>query len=197
MPKTYALLDVVGVKDALKAGKGPALLKEFWQTTDAWTTGLGNSFRPAPLLDGSAEQVPHVSVVTFSDSALLFTRPEFRLDVFYTIVGSLKQKLTERLGRVYCIVSRDEEVEHPAMPALGGTVMGSDMKPAYFNVAGSGAAWVNLHLADRAIGRRKDWHDKYSLYAVGANSIPPGGAAREEETFKMIDGGDAIVAALA
>ncbi len=62
---------------------------------------------------------------------------------------------------------------------------------------GSGTAWVNLHLADRAIARRKDWHNRFSLYAVGSGSVPADAAALEEVPFKTIDGGDETVCALA
>lgn len=196
MLKTYALYDVIGVKAALTSGTGPAVLKKFWQAADAWTTGVGNSFGQQLVLDGRHTEEPQVYVVTFSDSALLFTRPEFKLEVFYKIAGSLKQTLERAVGRVYCIISRGEEVAHPAMPALGGTIIDDQMKPAYFNVAGSGAAWVNLHLADRAIGRRKDWHDRFSLYAVGNAPVPSGFAAQDQQTFKTIDGGDEVVCAL-
>jgi hypothetical protein len=196
MLKTYAFYDVVGVKDALKAGNGLALLKEFWQTADAWTNGPGNSFGQQAVQDGDHSEEPRVYVVTFSDSALLFTRPEFKLDIFYKIAGNLKQKLQTAVGGVYCIISRGDEIAHPALPARGGTVMDDQNRPAYLSIAGSGEAWVNLHLADRAIGRRKDWHKKFSLYAVGAQSVPGGGAGLEQETFKTIDGGDEIVCAL-
>ena len=196
MLKTYAFYDVVGVKDALKTGKGPDLLKAFWQTADGWTNGPGSSFGQQPVQDGGHTEVPRVYIVTFSDSALLFTRPEFKLDIFYKIAGSLKQKLEKAVAEVYCIISRGDEIAHPALPALGGTVVDDHSRPAYYNVAGSGEAWVNLHLADRAIAKRKDWHKKFSLYAVGNRSVPDGGAGREQETFKTIDGGDEIVCAL-
>lgn len=197
MVKTYALFDVVGVKEALSAGSGSTVLKEFWRTADAWVNGAGNSFGQQLVLGGKRTEVPNVSVVTFSDSALVFTRPEFELHVFYKIVGSLKQALERNVGKVYCVVSRGEEVEHPALPALGMMNIDSDMKPAYFNVAGSGAAWVNMHLADRAIGKRTDWHNRFTLYAVGADSIPADMVAIDEAVFKSLAGSDTLVLALA
>ncbi len=196
MQKTYALFDVVGMKEALAKGTGPALLKKFWQAADAWTNGAAQSYGHHPVMEGAHTEAPGVNVVTFSDSALLFTRPEFRLELFYKIAGGLKQVLQVAVGPVYCIVSRGEEIAHPSLPALGAIAIDDQMKPAYFNVAGSGAAWVNLHLADRAVGRRKDWHKKFSLYAVGSRSVPHGAAAQDEESFKTIDGGDEIVCAL-
>jgi hypothetical protein len=194
--KTYALLDVVGVKAQLHSGDTKPV-KEFWSAADAWTNGVGNSLQPMRVLGKNQVQVPEVSVVTFSDSALVFTTPEFELDAFYKILGGLKQALESRVGKVYSIVSRGEDVGHHALPALGMTSLGGDMKPHYFNVAGTGKAWVDLHLADRAIGKKKEWHPKYTLYCVGANSKPHDVAAIDELTFRDFDDNDELLLALA
>ena len=195
--KTYALLDVVGVKAALKSGRGAELLGQFWRTADAWTNGVGNSWPPELVPGAGRTESPRAFVVTFSDSALLFTRPEFDLGVFYQIARSLKAALERVAGRVYCIVNRDDEIVHHDLPALGGiTMSGSDLRPAYFNVAGSGAAWVNLHLADRAVGSKKEWHDRFSLYCVGRDSIPAGATSCGEQVFTSFAGGETRVFAL-
>jgi hypothetical protein len=193
--KTYALLDMIGVKERLRSADASGV-HEFWSAADAWTNGVGNSLPPKPLPGGHAMQVPEVCVVTFSDSALLFTRPEFDLEVFYEILGSLKQHLSSRAGHVYCVVSRGEEIAHHQLPALGMNSLGSDLKPHYFNVAGTGRAWVNLHLADRAVTRHKTWHGQFSLYCVDAESKPPSIAARDQLTFRDFDDNDRLVLAL-
>lgn len=88
----------------------------------------------------------------------------------------------------------DQVVERPIVPKEDvGLEEGLEQST---NVAGSGAAWVNLHLADRTIGRQKQWHSEYSLCAVGAKSIPAGAKALDEASFKTIDDQDTIVAAL-
>ncbi len=194
--RTYALVDVIGVKEALRRNDTRPL-REFWATTDAWTNAGAGALGPLPLLGQHAEQVPNVSVVTFSDSALLFTSPEHELAAFYRILGSLKGRLEATVGHVYCIVSRGDEIAHHEIPALGGNLIGTDNRPNYFNVAGSGAAWVNLHLADKAIGKHREWHAQYSLYCVGAASKPPGVDARDQITFRSFDDNDQLVLALA
>ncbi len=197
MTKTYALFDVVGVKEAVREGKGGQVLTAFWTAADAWTNGRANSLGQRPVLGGRHLEAPRVAVVTFSDSALMFTRPEFELEVFYEVAQSLKTVLEAAVGRVYCIVSRGDEIDHPSLPALGMKVVDETLAPAYFSVAGSGSAWVNLHLADRAIGARKDWHDRFSMYCVGASSLPRTGHPQAEQVFKDLDGNDTLVFALA
>ena len=131
--------------------------------------------------------MPEIYVVTFSDSALLYADPELEMDGFYSIVHKFRSALNE-MGKVYCVVSRGTEVGHHVLPALGSVVRSGGGKAYYFNVAGSGQAWVNLHLADAEIKKHRDLHSQFWLYCVGADSLPNGRADAEGITFTSFSG---------
>jgi hypothetical protein len=210
MIKTYAMFDIIGVTKALKDGIGRDILNVFWKTADAWTYSISNSLQQEyPLDDRRADMAPNVSVVTFSDSALLSTRPEFEIDVFYGYAISLKRKLEQSIRQVlcdtldpeekivYCIVNRDKEIYHPETSLTGEAVRDGAVKPAYLNIAGSGGAFANLLLADKAIKRMKHtWHNRFSLYCVGENAIPQSHSVLDRVSFKGFDENDLIVYAL-
>src|SRR5690606_16690755 len=90
----------------------------------------------------------------------------------------------ERRGlQCYVVVGRAEMIDAPDMPALGGHLISSDMTRAYENVIGSGAAWVNVYLADQCVARTKEWHDRFSVYAVGDAAVPRSAKVQDEREF--------------
>ena len=210
MIKTYAMFDVIGVTKALREGIGRDILNVFWRTADAWTYSVSNIFQQEyPLDHRRADMTPNVSVVTFSDSALLTTQPEFEIDVFYGYAISLKHELEQSLRQVlcdtlehdekivYCIVNRDKEIYHPDTSSYSEAVRDVATKPAYLNIAGSGAAFANLLLADKAVKRMKHtWHNRFSLYCVGENAVPQSHSVQDQTMFKGFDDNDLIVYAL-
>lgn len=168
--KTYALLDLIGVTTAIGAGSAAKLLETFWSTADTWTTS--SSHKHVFIPSGGYRTTPTVFVSTFSDSALLHTAEELLIDDFYDIVRSFKSTIERRVCPAYVIVSRNAEIPQPTMPALGAIGLSPDHLPLYTKVAGSGDAWVNLHLADAAIKKQRQWHGRYSMYCVGDDSLP-------------------------
>jgi hypothetical protein len=80
----------------------------------------------------------------------------------------------------YVIVSRNQEIAQSEMPALGGHALGQSHLPLYTRIAGSGDAWVNLHLADATIKKQRHWHGKYSLYCIGEHSRPTASEPKDE-----------------
>ncbi len=181
--KTYAFFDLVGTKQAFKAGTADKLLGEFWKAADSWAT----TFSPGnlPLQGQNAVQVPRVIVRTFSDSALLSTREEHTLEAFYGIALALKAQIEKQTGEAcYCIINRDHEVPHHSLPATGGIAFDSDMMvAAYENIGGSGPAWVNLLYADGAVAKAKHWHGNFTLYCVGKGSLVPSHPSQDSVQF--------------
>jgi hypothetical protein len=55
--RTYALFDVIGVKQAIAKGDAPALLRAFWAVTEDWTNGEASSFRARVFGENAEEQV--------------------------------------------------------------------------------------------------------------------------------------------
>lgn len=185
--RTIALFDVIGIKQAFEKGTAEDLFKKFWEAVEAWTnTDAGNQkMRPIPGV--RARQKPDLHVRTFSDSAILMLRPEFGLDDFFEIAQSLKHAIERRELRSYVVVAKGDLVEASKHPATGCFTMDSDFTRAYENVIGSGAAWVNAYHADLVVGRTKDWHDKYSVYAVDG-AIPTSMTPADSREFKGFGG---------
>lgn len=168
--KTYALFDLIGITDVIKNNTASDLLEKFWNAANAWTN---LQFHEAMrILDKNCIASPDVHVTTFSDSALLYVKEELEIDDFYKIVKDFKSHIEQNACGLYAIVSRNSEISQPPMPPLVGCLLGSDNMPRYIQVAGSGDAWVNLHLADKEINKKKEWHGKYSLYCIGEGSLP-------------------------
>jgi diadenosine tetraphosphate (Ap4A) HIT family hydrolase len=188
--KTYALFDVIGVKKAFAAGKTAEVLQAFWVAADAWTNGVASGLGPMPVLGGEAVQVPDAFVTTYSDSALLSTEPEFEIGAFWRLVENFKAKIDQATGASYVIVTRDDEVPHHELPALGFHVIGSgDTKHRYHNAGGSGPAFVHLFLAEQQIRtqvQQNGW--KFSLYAVGPAAVPPGAKPAASVQFAGLGG---------
>lgn len=175
--KTYALLDLIGIKSAIKAGKAATILERFWSIADAWTNS--QSFPSVSIPGKGYRASPDVYVSTFSDSALLHTGEEIEIDDFLTIVRNFKNCIANNICGSYVIISRNDEIAQPSMPAIGGHLIGSNMVPRYSRVAGSGNAWINLHRADAALHKHNEWHGKYSIYCVGEQSCPLGDSVKE------------------
>lgn len=175
--KTYALLDLIGISAAIEAGEAAKILDRFWSSADAWANS--QSF-PAVSIPGKGFRAsPDVYVSTFSDSALLYTEEELAIDDFLGIVKHFKQCIERNACNSYVVISKNAEIAQPEMPALGGHLIGSNGRPRYTSLAGSGNAWINLHRADSALKKRKDWHGQYSIYCVGKQSCPQNGAAKD------------------
>ena len=170
--KTYAYFDVIGIKKAFKEGNAAELLSQFWKSTEQWVFHKVSELGYLPLEGQNADKVPKVYLTVFSDSALLYTRPEHTLDAFYKIALDLLKSLKDK-GKLnaYCIINRDEEIAVPDYSSIGGYTVNSNNKPYYNRVVGSGSAWVNIYLADLAVKEKQEWHDKYTLYCVGKENI--------------------------
>lgn len=170
MQKTYALFDLIGITNALAFQTAAETLESFWNAADAWTNTSNLPVVRIPSKGYST--TPEVFVSTFSDSALLHAEPEIAIDDFYRIVKNFKSFIESKACPSYVVISCSDEIAQPALPAIGGYVMANNSRPRYQRVAGSGNAWVNMHFADAAIKRQKNWHGKYSVYCVGQESLP-------------------------
>lgn len=184
--KTYALFDLIGITDSIRNGSANTVLENFWNAADAWTNGQNHGPMSIPNAGYTACPIP--CVATFSDSALMYTEEELEIDDFYSLVKDLKRYIESRACTSYVIISRNSEISQPSMPALGGYVSGLGGTPRYTRIAGSGEAWVDLHLADKAIGKAKEWHGKYSIYCVGKNSLPRNGKFLEVKECEGLSG---------
>lgn len=177
--RTYALFDLIGIKKAFEDGNTPQLLESFWNVTERWTNS--QSFTPVEIPSKGYTASPEAFVSTFSDSALLYTKEELSIKDFYDVVLSLKKQI-ETVGRVYVIVSRNDDVN---ISSSGPQLFGSmDNVPRYTHIAGSGKAWANLHYADKVIGKTTEWHIKYTLYCVGEHSKPATMAEKDRRECK-------------
>lgn len=168
--KTYALLDLIGITTAIEAGQAATILESFWSAADAWTSSYSH---PSVFIPGQEYRTsPDVYVSTFSDSGLLHTGEELNIDDFIKVVRTFKQCVENSSVHSYVIISRNDEIPQSQMHAFGGASLDRNMRPKYIQVAGSGNAWINLHRADAAIKKHKEWHGKYSIYCVGKQSCP-------------------------
>ncbi|MBI2373300.1 MAG: hypothetical protein HYV07_04820 [Deltaproteobacteria bacterium] len=185
--KTIALFDVVGIKKAFESGDAARLLTEFWTAADAWTNA--GSFSDAVLIPGTnTMQVPSIRVRTFSDSAVMTIAPELSIQDFHRIALGLKGAIERRGLKSYVVIGRDEMIGVQDMPALGMHLVSGDMTRAYENIIGSGPAWVNVYLGDQCVGRTKEWHDRFSVYAVGDAAVPSRAEVRDQREFRGHEG---------
>jgi hypothetical protein len=185
--KTTALFDLIGVKKAIAQGDSE-ILTRFWTAAESWAAA--GERRSVRLPGTQHSEEPRPLVVTYSDSALLTTYRELHLADFFTLVKEMKARLEREAGPVYCIVNQDEEIPHPQHRVLGGPLLYEPGQPAFLNIAGSGAAWANLYLADGKLKAKKEWHGRFSTYTIGSRSLPPGVVTHEKTTFKAIDGSE-------
>ena len=181
---TYALIDVIGIRKLMPGPKAIEALNKFWQMAETWTNG-GHDFTCRRADRPDTLTLPSVYVSTFSDTALVHSEPEVVLEDFYRhVLLSLKSRL-DRAGRFYCIVSSGDYIPQSTEPALGGIASDRGTRPYWTPVAGSGPAWIDLWRADDAIKKKKEWHGKFTLYAVGSRSTFPG--LRVVERHQMFD----------
>lgn len=170
--KTLALIDLIGIKNRFTDGSAASKLQEFWNLADAWTNS--QSIEPCPLEDDSRTLIaPQAIVTAWSDSLLLYSDPEIQLVDFYEKMLFPLKAIAERVDKAYAVVCRGEALDAPEHPALGGRLMRQGGGNAWTQVYGSGPAWMHLWQADKLVTRKTDWHDSYSLYAVGKQSLYP------------------------
>ena len=182
MGRTIAFFDVVGIKAAFATGNAAQLLTDFWSAADAWTNA-GVESSPLLIPGTNSMQTPDLRVRTFSDSAVLTMHPEPSMEDFHRISLSLKATIERRALKCYVLIGHGDMVDAPEMPALGAHLMGSDMARAYENVIGSGETWVNVYLGDHCVAKTKEWHDRFSVYAVGDAAIPRGAKPHDSREF--------------
>jgi len=177
MTKTFAYIDVIGVKKTLAdKNKSKELLERFWTTMDTFTNNRQDS-PYCKAVDTGNLVVPDVYCSVFSDSALIDVEPDIEINDFYKkILKSLKICLDKAELPFYCIVSSGDYIGQAISPKLGGWNMGSGhgARPLWNPIAGSGDAWIQIFEADTAIKKHKAWHEKYSLYALGNESLLDG-----------------------
>lgn len=170
--KTLALIDLIGIKNRFADGSAASKLLEFWNLADAWTNT--QSIDPCPMADDPRTLIAPQAVVTaWSDSLLLYSEPEIPLEHFYEKMLFPLKAIVERADKSYAIVCKGEALDAPEQPVLGGRLMRQGGGNAWNQIFGSGPAWINLWQADKLVNRKTDWHDRYSLYAVGAGSLYP------------------------
>lgn len=189
--KTFAFIDVIGVKEALSSSRaeGEALLRKFWIAMDTFVNNPQDDRICSKAGESTLTSVD-VCATVFSDSALIDVLPEIEPRDFYLkILRSLRQHLDRQQIRFYCIVSRGDYLPQPTSPSLGSLNLGSEHtgRTLWNPAAGCGDAWRNIFDADKMIHKHKNWHSKYSLYAIGAESLLP--ALKQEEVEIVSDTG--------
>lgn len=195
MCRTVALYDVIGISDAFEQGNAAVLLETFWNAAEAWAN-LEGARTPRFIPRLNRQQVPFVRVRTISDSAVLTMDPEPAIQDFYEVALGLLRAI-ERAGlRCYVVMCTGALVEAGGLPATGGHVVDRSGNRAFENVLGSGESWVNVYLGDRCVGRTREWHDRFNVYAVGEASIQPGTEPQEHRTFTGFGGREETVFAV-
>lgn len=186
--KTLALIDLIGIKARLADGTGAAKLKEFWTLADAWTNSQSiEGCRPAG--ERGTIVSPQAIVTAWSDSLLVQSEPELELKDFYEKILSPLRQVVARVDKSYAVVCRGSALDAPDGPALGGRLMRRDGGGnAWTQVFGSGPVWINLWLADKFVNRKTEWHDRFSLYAVGNDSVYQGLAVKETSEMRGTGG---------
>lgn len=192
MLKSYALLDIIDISKALKEGRADKILNDFWNAADTW---INQEVYPemVSLPRQNVMTAAGIQVVVFSDAALLTTKTEYSIIDFYKIVSDFKSYIEQRVGKACCIVNRDNSIEPSTQDRQQLT--GSDNIPRFLFIGGSGAAWINLWLAEKAVRKKKDWHDRYSFYCVNEKSRP---SQHEKDrcVFKGFDNKEHVLIAL-
>lgn len=178
---TYAYIDVIGVKKLLHSRPNNAveMLKNFWNKMNIWANN-DHKFICRKLDQPNELFSPSIYVDVWSDSALIHCEPEVYLEDFYDkILSSIKLSLVDI--PFFCVVCSGEEIEARKTSVLGGLLSSSGTRPYWHQVAGSGPVWINLWTAIEELNNMEDWHKKYSLYAVGKESIWIGHKREEKE----------------
>lgn len=167
--RTYALFDLIGVREGLDAGTASKALRDFWNVCEDWANHQIDNLVPLHLADGATSS-PTPRLVTYSDSAFFKHDPQLSLTEFFRLVDDLKQKIEKRAGHCYVVVAHGAEIEHE--PPNIYVKSAGEQEWRYTNVFGSGDVVVNLWEAEKVVRRTKDWHDKYSTFYVG-HVAPP------------------------
>lgn len=172
--KTLAIIDLIGIKARLEDGTGAAKLKEFWTRAETWTNTQNIEYCTSAR-ERNTLICPQAIVTSWSDSLLVQSEPEVEIKDFYEKVLFPLRRVVAGVDKSYAVVCRGPAIEAPDGPTLGGRLSrqsgGGD---AWTQIFGSGPAWINLWLADQFVNRKSEWHDRFSLYAVGNNSVYPG-----------------------
>ena len=185
--KTYAFFDVIGIKHAFRQGNAAEILTKFWNEVDGWTMSGFKDVGKVRVYGQNRDQDPSPFVRTYSDSAILYNKPEIEIEDFYCLALSLKKKIDIAAGGSYTIINRDDEIVAPSRPILGGIPMGQNNKPRYENIFGSGPAFINIYLADLALKeaiKDKQLNLDFRIYCVGRQSFPRSCEVKASMTFK-------------
>ncbi len=169
---TYAYYDIIHTKRLLLEKNGSDKIAQLWNRIDWFVNNPSDSDFSTLFLEGkNCKQTPEIHVIAFSDSFLLYTKPEFIIDDFYKIARRFKEIIEENL-KCYCIINRDKEIKQSCFPASGGHSLDDANIPLYYQITGVGPAWVNIYLSENFIRKQKEWNERYSLYCVGEQSKP-------------------------
>jgi hypothetical protein len=197
--RTYILLDIIGMTEALKAGKAADLLQGFWDTTQYWTNNISSVQRPRPddvcgstfgylkVAGGVTCQPPDLYMTVLADTAILTGGREYELAEYYELAESLVAHLKRRRDLdPYFIINRADELLMPVIESV--TLSGSTIIPSYIRAVGVGPAWRDIYEADKLIGQKKDWHPRYRRYCVGERSLASGYTCRECAPMESLTG---------
>jgi hypothetical protein len=192
MTKTFAMVDLVGVADELRAGSGQERVRKFWKAADAWTTSKSTDIS-VRLRDRSAVEQARVRVAAFSDSLLVSTDREYVIQDFFKILRSLMSTVERAAGNCYAVVGSGHHIDPEPLPALGAVLMGDNFVPHFVQIAGTGPAFADLFNAEAAIRKRKDWHAAgHKLYALD-DAVPQGVDALDHTPFTDLMGNQRLV----
>lgn len=162
--KSYAYIDIIGIKKALMDGSGVELLNRLWKRTDGWAFSCeGVMGKPLNKEGFLYNAMPYVT--TFNDSILIDTEMEFEIKHLYELADLYREMLKKNEFSFYTILNQDWEIQPPKFHAMGGT------KGNYQNITGAGAAWGNIYIGDSEIRHHKtEWIGKYFYYVIDDKS---------------------------
>jgi hypothetical protein len=203
--RTYILADVIGTREALRAGTAADLLARFWRVTEDWTNNIQGMKRHSRdeicgetfgyLRVDDHYEVPKLQMTVIADSAILTSTTEYVLHEYYELAESLMTYAKEREDvELYYVINRSSELPMPRQES--GAYSGSQVVPSYLRAVGVGPAWRDLYQADVVIGRQAKWHSRFRRYCVGEHSLAGGYTCVEREPMESLTGFQSHVLAL-
>ena len=169
--KSYAFIDIIGVKKGLLNGSALKLLDTAWKAADNWASMQSSKLVDKINSQGAISKIrPEVMVSTIGDSIFITTKEEYTIESFYVIIDSFRDYLIKQEIKFYTIVNRDDEVYPHIYPPTGAREYN------YFNVTGAGKAWGNIYLFDKEFEDKENktlesWKNKYKYYVIGEKNL--------------------------
>lgn len=191
MQKTYAMIDAIGTKTAIHAGRGEEFLDAFHTYLKSWSSdphdGDGGFLNLQVDARSPRVEKADVRIVALSDTAIVRGGREYVLGDFLNLIHALQRGLEKRGIPSFALICRGDEIQSPGLDIIADSLRTGENQPSYVRAIGTGPVWTNLYSAFHAVESEefRVWQTKYRLYVVGSDSLPPGMKVIESREIRV------------